>query len=313
MNAPHRPTGAIYGLSSADYHGDKLAPRPSLSSTLARKLFLSPLHAWTASPRLNPDWQPEEKAEFDLGRAAHRAVLGRGDDYAAIPEELLAKNGYASTKAAKKWIEEQRAAGVTPLSAEAMAMVETMAAKCRERLALVGIKLNPERSELAAIGERDDCAIRCMADNAPRNSPWLIDFKTARDASPDGAIRAVTTLGYDLQAAHYEDTWEAATGERRRMLFIFQEKTPPFEVGIYELHQGDDEADWMTNARDKAKQARRIWADCLRRNDWPGFPAAIGVLGAPGYYSAKWEGRAKPPHELLAEAHAWQAPTGEAA
>jgi hypothetical protein len=304
----------LHRLSADEYHADP-APRPSLSSTLARKLLdQSPLHAWTASPRLNPDWQPTDRKTFDVGRAAHREVLGAGADYAVIPDDILAVNGAASTKAAKDFIAAAREAGRTPISAETAELVETMAAKLRPRLREAGITLDPDRSELAALAEIDGVCVRALIDNAPERSPYLIDFKTTMDASPAACIRSVTGYSYDVQAAHYLDAWEAATGERRRMLFIFQEKEPPFEVGFVELHDAaDDEADWLLDARHKCAEARLIWGECLASGVWPGYPARIAVVGAPSWHRAKWADRsvkAPVPKSAIARSTAWQSPEG---
>ena len=89
----HLPPGLHFGLPDHVYHADP-SPRPSLSSTLARVILdQSPLHAWTRHPRLNPFYESEDRKTFDIGRAAHRAVLGAGGDYVAYPPEMLASNG----------------------------------------------------------------------------------------------------------------------------------------------------------------------------------------------------------------------------
>ena len=92
-----RLAAGVHQIDGEDYHRDP-CPEASLSSTLAKTMLAqSPLHAWTASPRLNPDWEPVNKKTFDIGRAAHRAILGAGGDYVAIPRSVLASNGAAST------------------------------------------------------------------------------------------------------------------------------------------------------------------------------------------------------------------------
>lgn len=113
----HLAPGIYADIPDHVYHSDTLTDRPALSSSIAKLMLRSPLHAFTAHPRLNPEWGPVEKKTFDIGRAAHRAVLGRGSDYVAIPDGLLASNGAASTKAAKEWIEDARERGLTPLKA----------------------------------------------------------------------------------------------------------------------------------------------------------------------------------------------------
>lgn len=301
-------------MTSAEYHADP-CPQPSLSSSLA-KLILdrSPLHAWTASPRLNPDWLPTERKTFDIGRAAHRAALGRGEPVAIIPYDVMDANGNATTKAAKEFIAEAREAGMTPIKPLEADSVAQMAEKARAALAEMGITLDPARSELVATAQIDGIWCRAMIDNAPADPRLpLYDFKTCEDASPEAVIRAVMNYRYDIQAAHYLAVWEAATGEKRKFRFIFQEKAAPHEVAVVQLHDNEaDEADWMLDARSKAREARRLWAECLTAGHWPGYPARVAVIGAPSYYRQKWAdrpvGATKISSEAIARASAWQAP-----
>lgn len=301
--ASDRPDEAPLGEGLHDipgpvYHADP-APYPSLSSSIARLIIKqSARHAWTASAQLNPDWEPTESKVFDIGRAAHRAVLGKGGDYIAYPDAVLASNGALTTKAAKEFTEWARAKGLTPLKAEDVERIEAMAAAAQLRLDDMGIKLDPARSELTAIGRVDDVWCRAMVDNAPEKPMqmpdgarlMLIDFKTTEDASPDACRRSVESYGYDLQMAHYRDTWKAATGEDRDFLFIFQEKNPPYEIGVVRLlAEAGHSADWLEDAREKARYARTVWRECLKTGIWPGYPPLIMEIGAASFYRQKWQ------------------------
>jgi hypothetical protein len=309
--------GVHLDVSETDYHADP-APAPSLSSSIARTLLdRSPLHAWTQHPRLNPAHEPQDRKTFDIGRAAHRCVLGRGGDYEAIPSDLLASNGAASTKGAKEWIADARERGVTPLKADEVDTIGDITAAVSAHLAACRIKLDPSRSEAVALAEIDGVWCRAMIDNAPADPRLpLYDLKTTTDASPDAVIRAVCNYGYDVQAAHYLATWKAATGEDRRFRFVFVEKEAPFGCCVVEL-DGDpnSEADWLANANSKASESRRIWGECLNANEWPGYPAAPIIIGAPVWHARKWEDReiglpvtSKPAAAALSAAHAMQAP-----
>jgi hypothetical protein len=311
----------IHRLSAKDYHGDP-CPQPSLSASLAKMLLAqSPLHAWTASPRLNPDWEPIEKKTFDIGRAAHRAVLGAGGDYEAIPADLMSSNGAAGTKAAKEWIEDARARGVTPLKADEVDQIGAMADAVRRQIEPMGIAFDPARSEVVAMAEIDGIWCRAMIDNAPTDPRQpLYDLKSTTDASPETLAKTIASYGYDLQAAHYLAVWKAATGEDRKFRFIFVEKAAPYGVSVAELYRKPgDEADWFDHADALARDARRIWGECLTSGNWPCYPARVALIGAPGWHLTKMEGRAeraiapKPSSEALVRAQAWQAPTGDAA
>lgn len=310
-------TPGIHRIEADAYHGDP-APAPSLSSTLAKLMLAqSPLHAWTASPRLNPDWEPNDSKTFDIGRAAHRAILGAGSDFVEIPEELLASNGAATTKAAKEFIAEARENGLTPLKAAEVAQIEDMRTRAALKLDKLGITLDPVRSEMAALAEIDGIWCRCMVDNAPVDPRQpLYDFKTTADASPEAATRAVMNYGYDLQAAHYLATWKAATGEDRSFRFIFQEKTAPFEVCVVEIG-----SDSLMMAEKKAARAREMWRNCLERDDWPGYPLGVFRVDMPAWFHERWleresaeaDHQARTGRDVLDAARAFQAPPGWAA
>ena len=317
--------GIYPDIPEARYHADDLGDRPSLSNSLAKQLLRSPLHAWTAHPKLNPDWEPTEKKTFDIGRAAHRAVLGKGGDYVAIPENILASNGAASTKEAKAFIAEARENGQTPLKVDEVVMVEAMADHLHRRLAQMGITLDPARSEYTALAEIEGALCRCRVDNAPDEMVMIpgvgprkvmIDFKTIEDAGPDACRKAVESYGYDFQSEHYRQTWKAACGEDRAMIFVFQEKSAPFEVGcVYLLNEPGHSADYGEDSAQKVAAARALWNECLTTHVWPGYPNGIIVLGARSFHRQAWQDKAailtqtsKPTREAIEAWHRAQAP-----
>lgn len=274
----------IYQLDADIYHRDP-APEPSLSSTVAKTLInQSPLHAWTISPRLNPNWEPDNRKAFDIGRAAHRQVLGVGDDFEAIPADLLGANGAASTKAAKEFIEDCRARGVTPLKEAEVDAIHAIAARVKAKLGLLDIHLDPAHSEVAALAQFDGVWNRCMIDNAPSDPRQpLYDLKTTVDASPAQVERTIMNYGYQMQAQHYIDIWKATTGEERSFVFIFVEKEPPFEVTLARIAYGT-----MVIAKKQIGRARELWRLCLDRGEWPGYPIGIMEVDLPEYWQARW-------------------------
>ncbi|MEM7529066.1 MAG: PD-(D/E)XK nuclease-like domain-containing protein [Pseudomonadota bacterium] len=291
MSNPIRITApGIYPSMSAEiYHSDP-APEPSLSSTAAKALMgQSPLHAWVKSPRLNPDWEPTHKEEFDLGTACHTMLMGDG------PKIDRLDFTDRRTAAYKEAVALARAARMTPLLAadydRAESMMEAVAAHLEEAGIPDGFNRNAvDEVECSAFAQVDGIWCRARADAIiwPKNGrPGVIrDFKTvggtAPDASPEGACKAVSRLGYDLQTSHYvstfQEAWEAETGERAKFVFQFGifETVNPFLGIIAELAD-----EWQEFADKLAARAREQWAYCMRTGNFPGYPTSVVILEPP--------------------------------
>jgi len=266
----------VHQLPPEQYHADPME-RPSMSSTLGREiLFRSPLHAWTMAPRLNPEAPRFDSAAFKIGRAAHREALGAGADWVTPPEDLLSPDGGIRSKDAKAWRDEQEAQGLTVIKAD----------------------------------------IAAQFDNMPAGRRYFVDYKTSRNpVTPEQIQRSIQTYGYDFQVAHYQDVWESATGERRTPLFIFQETSAPYGVQVARLMDDESaEDDFMTDARSKVREARRLWAECLETGVWPGYPASIALIGAKHWHKTTWADREvgvstdKPSQAARVAAYKLQAP-----
>ena len=310
---PSRLSTGIHRISDIRYHADPCV-NPSLSSTIGKKLiFQSPKHAWHASPRLNPDHEPMVKKAFDVGKAAHSMILGTGAPIADIPDDYLASNGAVSTKKAKEFVEQARADGKVPIKSDEARNVDLMKARLIMTLREADINLMATDSEVTAIADIDGVTCRAMIDNAPSDPtrPYLYDLKTTTDASLDAVMRSIMNYGYDFQAAHYLETWKAATGEDRSFRFIFQEKTAPFEVCLVELHE-----DSLIMGKKKTARAREIWRNCVSSNHWPGYPLHINQINLSPFFHEKWLEREsreadfknQTGHDILDFARRWQAP-----
>lgn len=290
------PLGPRPDLSPDAYHADRITPRPSLSNTIMSRLLRSPRHAWHAHPRLNPDFEPEERTTFDVGRAAHAVVTGKGEP----PTPVDAPSW--QTKAAREERDAIRAAGGTPLLMEqfeaVMAMSEAVFRILKDHK-LGSIFMDQARNEIPHYAEIDGALCRAMPDHIGKDG-WLYDLKTTVDADPDAIRRSVAGYGYARQAEHYCAVVRAATGEPvEGMRFVFVEKAPPHEGAIVQLKPDDEEVDqgvweygWLATARAECAEARRLWAACLEADDWPGYRRAILELGAPRWHAAAAEDRA---------------------
>lgn len=248
----------IHDMPDAEYH-----QRRELSSTGARRLLDSParFRYWEDHP------QPPKQA-FDVGSAAHTKILGVGANTIVYPPEHLTASGNPSTKKETvAWCDEQRAAGLIPISASDARRVEAMAEAV---LADPDARQVLERiagREVTIIQEVDGVPVRARFDIYDGTDAG--DLKTTRDASPRGFNRSVGTYGYQVQRRWYDDAHTAETGTPLRSFkFIVVEAAPPHLVGVYELDvMWDDVAAGMT------QKARALYRECTETGVWPGYGA----------------------------------------
>jgi hypothetical protein len=257
--------GVYPDLDEQAYHA-----HPALSYSLGKAYLRSPAHYLYALHNRT------ERAEFDFGHAVHAKVLGIGMDIAVIPADILASNGATSTKAAKEFLEEARAAGKVPLKAEVVARVDAAAeavlgnATARRYLELDGA---PEVS-LFATDPETGVPMRGRIDYLPHRSDgrrtFPIDLKSTTNASTDKIRRHVGDYHYDVQAAMYRRLIELARGDATGpMIQIYVEVDPPHGVNVVQLAHEE----WVKGGNAKLDHILRRHAECVAANHWPAYPA----------------------------------------
>jgi hypothetical protein len=248
-------------LSNEDYHADKT----SLSSSGARKLLPPSCPAKFRYEQDNP--QPPKKT-FDYGNAAHAKVLGRGANLVLVDHDTW------NTKAAKAEVAAVRAEGGIPLKRHEIEMVNAMADAIR-RHPLAAALLEPAYGAPEQSGFWIDGPTgirrRVRFDWLPSiQSGRLIipDYKTAADASNDAFQKALDNYGYNQQAAWYEEAAVALGlgGQDTELLFIVQEKEPPYLVNVIGI-------DFFAREIGRAKNRAAIetFAECMSTGHWPGY------------------------------------------
>lgn len=272
-------TGIVLDMPETDYHA-----HPALSSTGARRLLESPARFQYERTHAQPP-----KAAFDLGHAVHAKVLGVGAEVAVIPDEILAANGAVSTKAAKEFIGEARAAGLVPIKSavadEVNAMAESVLAHPTASLLLAQAG-SPEASVFATDPDTE-VEMRARFDFLATGgrTPVAVDLKTAADASPAGFAKAAASHGYHVQRGHYLDTYQFAGGDPLEgFAFVVVETTAPYLVAVYRLN-----TEWEDIGLAQAREARTTYRQCLDTNTWPGYGDDIQSLMAPFWLIAEYQ------------------------
>lgn len=263
-------TGLIHDMPEAEYHA-----RPELSSTQARALLDSP-----ARYRYDLEHRRESVA-YDVGHAVHARVLGVGSPVIEYPEEHLTPSGNPSTKAATvAWLEEQRAAGLVPITPAHMLAVDAMAEAALAHPEARRLLEADGHSEVSVFATDPETGVRCRARIDRLSDDFAIDVKTvAGSASPAGFGRESAKYGYPVQEAWYLDALEWAGEGGRDFLFLCVEKSAPHLVAV---HRFDDVV--RLTARGRAARAREVYAECAASGVWPGYGEGVLTAEVPAWW-----------------------------
>lgn len=273
------------------YHADPCAT-PSYSNSIGKVLIAqSPAHAWHAHPKLNPAHELYEDSRFDLGTAAHDALLLGSSARIAVIDAADWR-----TKAAKAARDEARANGLLPILAKHDYAVRKMVEKakaCIERSEYAGV-LDAGDAERVVIWNENGVLCRSRIDWLTADRTLILDYKTTEDAAPEPWARGhMTKLGYDMQAELYPRGVLATCGVAPRFVFLVQEINRPYECSFVTLSEPARQL-----AEAKNNFAMDLWAKCLKANRWPGYSRTL--LAEPKPYEmeelemGKWQPEAEP-------------------
>lgn len=224
---------------------------------------------------------PRFSDTFDFGKAAHRQVLGAGDEI-----EIVDADDWR-TKAARDQRDEARAAGRIPVLAKDAEVVSAMAEQ---------IKAHPLASRLFSNGQPEQAILwhdktnpkvkrGTLLDWLPNRVEGrrliLSDYKTTSGwADPDEWVRKAGDYGYHSQAAWNIDAvlalYPDLIEEDIAFLNVVQMKNPPYLVSVPQLQPDDIDAGREQNAR-----AIAIFHECMTTEQWPGYPAEVAQVTLP--------------------------------
>lgn len=144
------------------------------------------------------------------------------------------------------------------------------------------------------------------------------DLKTTEDASPEGFAKSIANWRYDVQHAYYIDGTRLALeqgkcnppqegkaelsvywtdpvtgvlcrcrpdfwrGYPKHFAFIAVEKKPPYAVGVYVL-----DSEGVEIGRAQYQHDLRVYAECVRTGEWPGYGDKIQTISLPAWHANK--------------------------
>jgi hypothetical protein len=289
-----RPAARILDVTEDEYFADPCEV-PSLSQSTARTLLTqSPLHAWTAHPKLNP--QPtiieEPSAARDEGSVLHALLIGKG---AAI--DVIKADNYR-TNAAKSLRDAARLAGRLPVLEHRYDEILEAAGHVRKNFADYGIVFGEECEfavEWTEDGVQGPVICRGRPDNLHRGyslddlqfEHTLWDLKKIKSADDETCMRHIYEYGYDIQRAAYVSGVSKLLGcspNAIDFVFVFAEIEPPYAVNPIRL---DDS--YIVMGERRWARAIGLWEHCLVNDYWPSYTKKIHTLEAPAWAIAKEE------------------------
>lgn len=182
------------------------------------------------------------------------------------------------------WDAEQRASGMIPVRHKDWLEIESCYAALARRADLIEIIRNA-RTQQMIVGEWLDEAtklaipVKGLIDIVPAQpadvttgaTATLLDFKQNVSAAPARWMWQAADLGNHIQGSFYLSLWNAAHPKDQRVEFgfIVQEPNPPFHV---ERHLLEDQL--LKEGRRRWTTAMCYYCQCLKKNEWPGYPPA---------------------------------------
>lgn len=139
-------------------------------------------------------------------------------------------------------------------------------------------------TELSAFWKDPVYDVLCKArlDALNKGKQVIVDLKTCLDAREHAIIRDAYKYGWHMQAFWYTYALQILTKAPHEFYFIAIEKEPPFAVAVYKASE-----DFIQEGGIQCQKALAICADCLEKDEWPGYEAEVKSLELPGWVKLK--------------------------
>lgn len=250
------------------YHQPDICDGPSASGSMLRDIVTkSPAHmfaTWRGNPKAD---EPEEKAHFTLGRAAHHLVLGEDhfSTYFVVRDERVWSDW--RTNAAKEWREKQWKAGYDVLTLKDMETIGGIAESLNKLPLIKEGKILEGLIEQSFFwrDQRTGIWLKNRPDAVPTGSADVADLKTTSFYG-EKLRREVFNLRYDLGAALTKWAFKVVLDmDIATYSLVFVEKKKPHCAEVLSLRPESIES-----AEVDLRVAIDVFAHCLKTGDWFG-------------------------------------------
>lgn len=268
--------GLVRDLPNADYHG----AHDYLSASGAKKLIPPSCPAKFKAQQ----GVEEHKAVFDLGKAAHTRVLGKGEDIVVVDATDW------RSKDAREARDLARMEGKTPILAAENVVIDGMAASLAAH-PIAPLLFREGEAEVSAFWTDEATGVKCrvrfdyLPDPVEGQRLIVPDLKTAASAEPTEFGRNAARFHYLMQDQWYCDAVRAlGIDDDPAFLFVVIEKEAPYVVTVGQFSEEDKRLGRALNDR-----ARRTYAECLSTDTWPAYHPGVADLSLPIWHHNYYE------------------------
>lgn len=277
MNAAWKTEDGIYsGIGDIEYHAD----HTSLSSSGARGLLTPSCPAIFKHQRSVP---PNPKPEYDFGHAAHKFVLGEGEEICPIHfDDWKTKDARDQRETA--WAEKK-----IPLLTKDIDKAQAMANALFKHPLAKQLFTADGQAELSGYWHDPETGVRLRF-----RPDWLcqiggqiigVDYKTTTNASPGHCAKSAADWGYHQQEAWYRDGLTATeVTDDPDFLMVFQSKTAPFLASVIRIRPHH-----VDLGRRRNRKAIDLYHQCVSTDTWPGYGDTIHSIEIPSYAAYRQE------------------------
>lgn len=221
----------------------------------------------------------ESRPQFDVGKAAHIAILEPERLETSITRGPVDRRGN-KWKEAQDFAEFHKTILLTEGDFEQVMLIRDLAATSsildtmRDGGAIV-------ETSAYHVDEETGVLVKTRPDMYNPKHKIICDIKNMADGSAGAFSRDVAKFGYHVQETMYSDVWEKGSGnEVEAFVFVVFEKSEPPMLAAYEL---DSDAAKEGHAIYRAALAK--YAECLKADNWPGYPDEVQRIGL----RSKWD------------------------
>jgi len=237
----------------------------------------------------------ESTAAFDLGTALHASALpGESVDEVAVrmPEGMK-----KTTKEGKAFVANNN--GKIILSHSDCYLLDEMMASLEHhpftRQLVWGILKGKAEQSFFCTDEATGLELKARPDFIFDDLSLIIDLKTTVDASPKGFQRSVANYRYYVQASHYLDVVEGATGTRpQAFLFVAVEKSRPFNASVYMA-----DSQMIEIGKQHAREDLDNIAKWMAEGNYPGYSERVEEISLPRWMLPKEDGTPASDHQPI--------------